>query len=169
MTTPLLRQLAERVADARDVAAGFDQMVSEKRAAFDAANAELLRQQAAARARRDAAEQELRALALATYQTTREKNPAPGVVVKVGQSLVYDDALALAWAHETGLALVPESVDRKALEKIAKATPLPFVSYEEKPVVTLATDMEAALFLAGPPERPAPEPVPEAAPEPVPF
>lgn len=76
----------------------------------------------------------------------------------------YDDTAALAWARETKMALVPESLDRKNFEKIAKATPLPFVTYRQEPRVTLATQLNAALLV-----EPVVEPVPATVPDEDPF
>lgn len=167
MATETMLALAQRVADARREKAQLDAHVKAAREEFAAANAELFAQQNAAAAALTAAEHELRALAEATYKTTGDKKPAPGVAIKVGQALVYDASQALAWAQQSGLALVPESLDVKAFEKIAKATALPFVRYEEKPAVTLATDMDKALAVAsvtGSVTEPTPEPATEEAP-----
>ena len=69
-----------------------------------------------------------KAALLAHFQRTGESDPVTGASVKMFTVLVYDYAAALAWAHEKQMALVPESLDVKAFEKIAKVTPLPCVS-----------------------------------------
>jgi len=112
---------------------------------FNAANREILDAEVAATSRLQEAETQLRGAAEAHYRATGEKAPAPGVTIKLMTDLDYPDADALAWAKQTGMALVPETFDRKALEKIAKATPLPFVTITERPVATLAKDLDAAL------------------------
>lgn len=93
----------------------------------------------------EAAEAQLRALAIEHFTRTGERKPTPGVEIKMKTSLDYDAVAALAWAKQTGLALVPESVDDKALRQIAKATPLPFVTTTETPQAQIATDLEKAL------------------------
>lgn len=140
--------LVRRVAERRRAAQQFDAQVSEARAEFEAHYEPLLDAQKGAKALLADAEAELRALAEATYRQTGAKDPAPGVGVRVTQVLVYEEAEALAWAKRTGMALVPESVDRKAFEKIAKASKLGFVRYEEKPTITLASDLDAALAVS---------------------
>ena len=145
MATDVMLDLVRRVAEARREAATTNEAVKAARAAWEETYADLLALQRDEKQAVERAEAELRALAVATYETTRNKAPAPGVAIRVSTQLVYDEAHALTWARETGLALIPESVDRRALEKIAKATPLPFVSYEEEASATLAKDLDAVL------------------------
>ncbi len=93
----------------------------------------------------DAAETVVRTLALAQYDASGSLNPTPGVAVKLYETLHYEADAALAWAREKQMALVPESLNRKAFEKIAKATPLPFVSVVTEPKAQIATDLDKAL------------------------
>jgi hypothetical protein len=65
--------------------------------------------------------------------------------VKEKTELVYDPAQAFTWAREKQMALVPESLDRRAFEKIAKATPLEFVTEKITPVAQIATDLAKVL------------------------
>lgn len=90
-------------------------------------------------------EGEVKALAEAAYATTGETAPAAGVTVKLFQTMEYDVGAALAWAREKRMALVPEALDVRAFEKIAKATPLEFVVYGETPKPTIATDLSKHL------------------------
>ena len=66
------------------------------------------------------------------------KKPAPGIGIRVGSRLMYDSGQALEWAKGSGLAL---KLDVPAFEKIAKATPLPFVSTEDVPTATIAKEL----------------------------
>lgn len=93
----------------------------------------------------DAAEAGLRALALAHHARTGETKPTAGVEVKLYATLRYDPQTALAWAKQTNLALVPESLDARAFEKVAKATPLPFVTTEHAARAQIATDLSKIL------------------------
>ena len=99
----------------------------------------------------DAAERVVRALALTHYEATQDLRPTPGVSVKVYETLAIHDAVtALAWARMSGIGLVPETVDARALLKVAKVTRLPFVTYGAEPRVQIATDLEKALeFVPG--------------------
>lgn len=91
------------------------------------------------------AECDLKDSALAHYAATGERKPFQGVEVKVKSVLSYDTAEALAWAKSTTLALVPESLDVKAFEKLAKATALPFVTVHDRPQAQIARDLSAVL------------------------
>jgi hypothetical protein len=98
----------------------------------------------------DAAEATLRASVLAHYEQTEETRPTAGVQVKLYTHLDYDPEKADKWTRERGLAriperIIPETLDRKAFEKIAKATPIDFVVNRQEPKVTIATDLEKAL------------------------
>jgi hypothetical protein len=51
--------------------------------------------------------------------------------------LVYDADTAFQWAQEHKMAL---SLDKNAFKKIAKASPLDFVTVEDVPTITIPTD-----------------------------
>lgn len=90
-------------------------------------------------------EAEVRALALTSYRDTGETHPAPGVSIRLFERLTYSDAEALAWAKTAGLAVIPEALDRKAFERIAKAAPLAFVTYADEPRALIASDLDGAI------------------------
>ena len=69
---------------------------------------------------------------------TGDKKGIAGTEVKVFTKLDYKAEDAMAWAKESGLCL---TLDAKAFEKVAKATPLPFVTERAEPKVTIATDL----------------------------
>jgi uncharacterized coiled-coil DUF342 family protein len=83
------------------------------------------------------AEADLREIALTEYTATNAKKLPCGIGIRVTTKLEYDEAAAFAWATEHKMAL---ALDKKAFEKIAKASPLPFVEEVETPTVTLPTD-----------------------------
>lgn len=151
MTAPeLLRaQLAEVAARraARDAAVAE---LKAKREQFDRDYAEIIDEAARTGMMLAESENSARALIVAIYQSDPQKNKqiADGAAVKVTKVYTYDAGKALAWARETKMALIPESVDRKALERIAKATPLPFVTITEEPSATLASDLSQYLDVA---------------------
>jgi hypothetical protein len=96
------------------------------------------------------AEATLRTSTLAHYEQTREARPAAGVQVKLYTRLEYDQEKADSWTRERGLAripekIIPETLDRRAFEKIARATVIDFVVKKQEPKVTIATDLEKAL------------------------
>jgi hypothetical protein len=125
--------------------------LAEKRAWFDAEYAPLLASAQLAGEAVVIAEQELRIAVVQQYLIDENKAPAAGVSVKVFDYIEYDRAQALAWAQEHKIALVPESLDAKAFEKIAKASAIAFVQVIPDPRVTIATDLDKALGLADQP------------------
>lgn len=141
MLAEQMREVATR-RQARDDARG---RVSALRAQFESDIASLVEAAQIAAQACSESEEAARALTVALYEATGNKAPADGAAIRLTTKLAYDDADALAWAKQTGMALVPESVDRKALEKIAKASPLPFVTITQEPSATLASDLSAYL------------------------
>lgn len=144
----VLWNMVRQVAMQRATVARNRGALAEVREAFNRSHAGLITLAAEAEQALLEAETQLKGAAEAHFRTTGEKNPAPGVAIRIMAVLSYEEAAALAWAKDTGLALVPETFDRKALEKIAKATDLPFVTITAEGRATLAADLEAALQLA---------------------
>lgn len=137
-------QLAEqvrRVAEAREQEQRAKDDLAFYAEEFDTLHAWRIARITEAKAARESAEAAAKALGLAHFQLTGEKKPTPGLEVKERTTLTYADADALAWAKQTGIGIVPETFDRKALDKVAKATPLPFVTITTEPQVQLATDL----------------------------
>lgn len=87
---------------------------------------------------RDAIEGRLRTMAVAAYKETGERKPAPGVEVKMFDTIDYNREAAFEWAKEHGLAL---RLDDAAFRNIAKAQKLPCVRYGTEPKATVATDL----------------------------
>lgn len=143
-----LEALAEqvaRVAALRRNVAALSATYRAKREAFDADTADLCGLREAEEADLAAAERTVCALALSHYEATQDKAPTLGVAIKLFESLDYDPDAAFAWAKEKQMALVPESLDRKAFERIAKATSLPFVSVSTEARAQIARDLDKAL------------------------
>jgi hypothetical protein len=95
-----------------------------------------------AKALREEAEDELRLAARTAYDATGDRKAEPGAEVKLFDMPRYDDAEALEWAKGSGMCL---TLDKKAFEKVAKATALPFVTIEQEPRVSLASDLSAVV------------------------
>ena len=144
-----LHQRVVALADLRRARDAKATDLAEKRAWFDAEYAPLIGEFKQASAAVDAAEIALKAVAIDQYLVTKDKALSPGVTVKEFDVLQYDADAAFAWAKETKMALVPESLDKKAFEKIAKASPGIAGSHiVVEPRVTLATDLDKALASA---------------------
>jgi len=145
MTPDLLRQQLAEVAERRAKAETCASLVKVLREDFEAEHADVIAEAARAKAALAESEANARALIVAIYETSGDKKPAEGASVRLTTKLTYTDEDALAWCRETKMALIPESVDRKALERIAKVTPLPFVTITEEPSATLASDLSQYL------------------------
>ena len=84
-------------------------------------------------------EAKLRELTLLAYAQTGNKAPTPGVGVREITKLEYDGVVAFDWAVEHKMAI---KLDVSAFEKIAKASPLDFVTISLESQATIATQLE---------------------------
>lgn len=137
-----LQEQVRRVAELRRQEAMLGDALQEKRLAFEATIVSELSAKRGCTAMLEQAEAALKALTLAHYEQTGEKKPVVGVQVKEITALDYDKAVAFEWAKERKMAVVPESLDVKAFEKIAKATPLDFVTEIVTPRAEIASKLE---------------------------
>jgi hypothetical protein len=145
-----LRASVLQLAVLREAVAQRAEAIAKKRIAFESTLLDDLIALEADKRAVEAEESGLRGMAQIVADQTGNRKPAPGVEV-VGKTsyTISDTAAALAWAKKTGLALVPESVDEKALLAFAKAgQPFEFVTVEEGLAVKIATDLTAALAKA---------------------
>lgn len=128
-----------KLAAARDEYAARKAVVDAKRAEFEASIAEDVGALTEAKSWVDEATDEVKAVALAQYEADGTRK-FDGCEVKLFTKMDYPEDKAFAWAKESGLAL---AFDKKAFEKIAAATPLPFVTEVKEPRVTIASDLSA--------------------------
>ena len=140
-----VRDRAQQLAALRDDLETREQAMKSKRLVFDAMNADELTQLLAARRAVADAEADVNGLALVTYETTGEKRPCGGVSIIITKEYDIDEAAAFAWAKQTQMALVPESLDVKAVKKIATVQALPFVTVRDVPKARIASDLRTAL------------------------
>ena len=126
-----VRQRAERIASARR--------------AFELGIAHELDQLATDKAQVETAEAAVRGMALLVYDAEGQRKPAPGVEVILQKEYDIDEASGLTWAKATGMCLVPQQLDLKAVKKMATVVPLPFVEVRERPAVRIASDLLRAL------------------------
>jgi hypothetical protein len=95
----------------------------------------------------------INALTVLAYKQSGEKQdkkPVPGVGIRVGQLLKYDQGKAVDHCKENLPAAIVRSVDKKLFESYAKTlaankTPLDFVTVEEKITPTIAKDLSEYL------------------------
>lgn len=135
------------VADTRAEAVAASDALKLKRDQFALENAALIAHEAATKAAVIEAEANAKALIAVHYAQTKNTAPVAGAAVKLFKTIRYDAARALAWAKETKLALLPESLDVKAFEKIASVTDLDFVTRDSEPRVQLAKELNATDYL----------------------
>lgn len=83
----------------------------------------------------------IRAMALEQYKETGEKKLDYGVGIRVLKKLEYEEAAALSWAKEHGLAL---SLNKSAFEKVARADPMDFVKINEIPQAKIPFKIEVS-------------------------
>lgn len=140
-----VRAHALKLATLRHELAAREDGIKGERQAFEATLSDRLRNIEALRREVEAEESAVRALALVAHDQTGDKAPCPGVSVVIGKEYAIDEAAGLTWAKTTRMCLLPESLDVKAVKKMATVTPLPFVTITDRPSVRLASDLLAAL------------------------
>ncbi len=145
-------ELAKSLAQTRRDAAHAEALYKACYEAFLADNALIVNARDLWREYLAKAETALREAAVAAYNASGEKHLAPGVEVKVGSSMAYDPAAALAWAKAHTVAL---SLDKKAFESIAPSSCPELVQVSEKPTANIATDLDKFYAEATPTEGPA--------------
>ena len=143
-----IRELAQAVQKAREAAAEATLKFQSSEMEWKAVNLPLISEVASTKKQLADADGALRAFALAEYEATKNKALGSGVNIRVETRLGYDPVTALLWAKKHDMALIPESLDKKAFEGLAKASvpPLDFVKQVEVATVTVATDLEKALL-----------------------
>jgi hypothetical protein len=140
-----LREYVERLALLREEVAQRKSNLDALRAAFDASVAADARNLEACKRAVEAAEADVRGLALVTHTNTGSTKPMPGVQIVASKEYAIDEPAGLVWAQQTRLCLIPESLDVKAVKKLATVQALPFVRVLENPSVRIATDLAKAL------------------------
>lgn len=149
-------ELLTRVTELRDLRATAEEHAARLRArqaAFAADHAQLLLDVKVSVTAVAAAETAIRAIALTAYAADEIPKPAPGVEIKLFTVLEYDAEKAFAWAKQTGVALIPASLDADAFTKIATASPVSFdfVTVTKDPRVQIGKDLDKALAVADAP------------------
>lgn len=86
-----------------------------------------------------AIEESLRVVALEEYEKTKEKKLYGGIGIRIAKVLGYNDKEALDWAMEHNMAL---QLNKRAFEKIAKSTPIEFVTIKDAPKATIPVKIE---------------------------
>jgi hypothetical protein len=123
-------------------------MVAQALAALDATpEASVLRMRQAMQREaadlRQSVERLVREMAVAHYQATGNKAPAPGLGIRVGKRLVYDAGEALAWCkeHAPNYVRLEERLDAVRFEAGAATLEGAPVEVQEVPSASLARDL----------------------------
>ena len=146
----------------REALAAKQRIMKKLQDEFVANNTTLAGQIAALKKETEMGEADARALALRAYADTKTVKPTAGVEIKLFSVLDYDPAAALRWAKEHQVALVPEALDVKTFETIAKAAPIAgLTTIRTEPKATVATDLTKALAKAAGAAIPATGPTDE--------
>jgi len=137
-----LRKL-RAVKDARDRAAHLDEKLSTERTRWNTENKGLLDEAAEADDAKTEAEAQLRDLVLADHSANGRTKYGLGVQVKVFETISYDPAKVLFWAHENFKAAVKTSLDKPVFDAFAKHHPLPgLVEIVKTPKAMLPTKID---------------------------
>ena len=89
-------------------------------------------------------EAEVKELALAEYEVTKNKHLCPGVEIKINRLAGYSPDEALEWARIHQMALIPESLDEKDYAKLVLDGRAPG-TITEAPQAQIARDLARAL------------------------
>lgn len=136
----------ERLADARERTQDAIHRITEKRKALDAEISPLVAELKVLQAQEGSEEEALREAAEIEYVATNEKHVAPGVEIKNYTKLTYAKDKAFDWAQANApFLLTKPQLDVKTFEKVALTSKPEFVTIEQKPQVTIAKDLRAAL------------------------
>jgi hypothetical protein len=108
---------------------------------WEAANAELVNEQACAAGELSAADKDLRASLVKHFEQTGEKTFDKQLSVRVSTKLQYEEAAALDWCKANASIAIKESVDREIFESIAKTKELDFVKEISSPTAVIAKDL----------------------------
>lgn len=133
-----------RVAQLRLMAAELKDAKQAAEDAFRQQHADLLEAEADARKALAEAEGQLRDAALEEFRSTGDKEPTPGVKVQMRTVYQYDEADARSYAVQHAPDLF--AFDARGFEKLAAAMdkakrPLPFVTVDAEPRITLARSL----------------------------
>jgi hypothetical protein len=135
------------VAEARTIQADIGRSLAEAKAALDASVQYAIWNQAKeALSERKAitkqAEADVKALLVEYYELTGNKKPTEEAYIKEYTIIDYDAGEALAYAKEhLTAAVIPEKLNKRAFEKVAKVVSLDFVTESKEPHGTIASKL----------------------------
>lgn len=146
-----IEDLLVGVAQTRKIQADLGQSLAEAKAALDASVQYAIWSQAKEvhgerKAITSQAEVELKAALVEYYELTGEKEPTKESYIREYTIIEYDADEALVYAKEhLTAAVIPEKLNVKAFEKVAKAVSLPFVTETKEPRGAIASKLSHLL------------------------
>ena len=144
MAETLLKQI-KLVATARLLQEQVEAYLRTSKLAWEKEHHWYLNELAVRRTECQQAEATLRELALVAYRLTGDKHPAPGVDIREGEELIFEEAKALEWAKINSPAMVKVSLNVPLFKKLAKELKPNFVTFKPTYQATIATDLEKIL------------------------
>jgi len=134
-----MKQAAKALAMARKKYKKLSDEFAEKSAEWEASVADLMQQVLDAKVAMLDAENSLRETAIASYEADPGggKHLPFGVIIRSTKTLCYSLDEATSWALEHRIAI---TLNKRAFEKIAKASPPPFVEIKEVLKVGIPVD-----------------------------
>ena len=135
-----LTYLVWRLASTRSLYQAAKDALAKKQSAFDCQNRDLTDDVRLLKDRVATMETTIRQ----QQYTADDKQPAPGLTVKVVSTMLYSPQLAIAWALDHNH---PEllTLNTSGFEALAKVLPLDFVTVEHTTAVVIARDLSAAV------------------------
>lgn len=145
-TPPTLSEAIAKLAEARRAHRQARHMLALAREAFEVDHAVEIANERELGERVANLDAIARELAINVYADTGDTAPAPGVSLSLATHATYNKNEALEWAR-TALpsAVIPEQLDVKIFDKIARTGTLGFVRLDTVPTVKIASDLDAAL------------------------
>lgn len=141
----LVRQLAEARRWKATATAELQHLRDAWTDRFDGENVDAIQEAYAAELSVSELDSYVREATLAAYRADpSNKQPAPGVGIRVTTRLTYDEAKAMMWALDHQMPQLLK-LNVKAFEKAAPALGLPFVETVSTPSATIASDLGAVL------------------------
>jgi hypothetical protein len=134
-----IKEQIKVVVEARQNVGATAKAVSEARILWEEENKVIIQDSLNASIACMEAEAKLRELTLNAFNQTGDKTLIPGVKIRMLTKFEYDPRMAFKWAIEHSMAL---SLDTRAFEKIAKASPPDFVTVNQVPQATIATELK---------------------------
>ncbi len=112
----------------------LEKQIAELRAEFQKANAYHYTELEAWERKFTEADQRLRDIALAHFETTGEKTFDENLSVRVNTKLVYEMPKAVEWAEQNAPVMIVKAVDKKSFESLPTVADLDFVYKTETTV-----------------------------------